>query len=91
MIWRSLSFNGTMELQVVQRRRMAAGYVELLQGVSLMTEDHHLFGNDWVFQQDTAVHKARLTKDSFQRLTSLLWTILCAPLIYIQLRTFGAR
>uniref|UniRef100_A0A671W9P1 Tc1-like transposase DDE domain-containing protein n=1 Tax=Sparus aurata TaxID=8175 RepID=A0A671W9P1_SPAAU len=68
VIWGAFSFNGTMELQVVQGRQTAAGYVEMLQRASLMTEGPRLCGNDWVFQQDNAaVHNAHLTKDFFQR------------------------
>lgn len=59
---------------------MAAGYVEMLQGVSLMTADHHLFGNDWVFQQEnTAVHNAPMTKYFFREITSLFGTLLHDP------------
>ncbi|CAB1442486.1 unnamed protein product [Pleuronectes platessa] len=67
MICGAFSFNGTMELQVVQGRQTAAGYVEMLQRASLMTEGPRLCGNDWVFQQDNApIHNARLTKTFFQ-------------------------
>ncbi|CAB1443804.1 unnamed protein product, partial [Pleuronectes platessa] len=38
MIGGAFSFNGTMELQVVQGRQTAAGYVEMLQRATLMTE-----------------------------------------------------
>uniref|UniRef100_A0A672P8D6 Tc1-like transposase DDE domain-containing protein n=1 Tax=Sinocyclocheilus grahami TaxID=75366 RepID=A0A672P8D6_SINGR len=52
MIWGAFSFNGIMELQVVQGRQTAAGYVDMLQRASLLTD--RLCGNDWVFQQDNA-------------------------------------
>uniref|UniRef100_A0A8C8DKQ3 Uncharacterized protein n=1 Tax=Oryzias sinensis TaxID=183150 RepID=A0A8C8DKQ3_9TELE len=38
MVWGVFSFNGTMELQVVKGRHTTAGYVEMLQGASIMTE-----------------------------------------------------
>uniref|UniRef100_A0A3Q2CY20 Transposase IS30-like HTH domain-containing protein n=1 Tax=Cyprinodon variegatus TaxID=28743 RepID=A0A3Q2CY20_CYPVA len=66
MIWGAFSFNGTMELQVVQGHQTADGYVEMLQRASLMTEGPRLCGKDWVFQQgNVAVHNARLTKEGW--------------------------
>ena len=70
MIWGPFSFNGTMELQVVQGQR-----------ASLMTEGPPLCGNDWVFQQDNAaVHNAHWTKEFFQRNNiTLLGHHACSP------------
>ena len=51
----------------MQGRQTAAGYVQMLQQASLMTEGPRLCGNSWVCQQDNAaVHNARLTKDFFR-------------------------
>lgn len=59
MIWGAFSYNGTMELQIMQGGQKASGYVEMLQQASLLTEAPHLCSNDWVFQQDNAaVHNA---------------------------------
>ncbi|RXN06888.1 Transposable element Tc3 transposase [Labeo rohita] len=65
MIWGAFSFSGKMELQVVQGRQTATGYVDMLQWASFLTEGPRLCGNDWVFQQDNAaVHNAHLTKEN---------------------------
>uniref|UniRef100_A0A3Q4MTQ6 Uncharacterized protein n=1 Tax=Neolamprologus brichardi TaxID=32507 RepID=A0A3Q4MTQ6_NEOBR len=53
----AFSFSGTME----QVRQTTTGYAQMLRRASLMTEGHHLCGNDCVFQQDNAtVHTAHL-------------------------------
>uniref|UniRef100_A0A3B4ZLV2 Tc1-like transposase DDE domain-containing protein n=1 Tax=Stegastes partitus TaxID=144197 RepID=A0A3B4ZLV2_9TELE len=77
MIWGAFSFNGTMELQVVQECQTAAGYVEMLQRASLMTEDPRLCGNVWGFQQDSApIHNTPLTKQP----NTLDTTAACCPI-----------
>lgn len=56
----AFSFNSTLELQVVQVHQTAAGYVEMLQWASVITEGPRLCGV--VFQQDNAAfHIAHLT------------------------------
>lgn len=56
-----------MALQVAQGCLTAAGYVEMLQRASLLTEGPRLCGDDWVFQQgNAAVHNTHLMKDFFQ-------------------------
>uniref|UniRef100_A0A672ZJP4 Tc1-like transposase DDE domain-containing protein n=1 Tax=Sphaeramia orbicularis TaxID=375764 RepID=A0A672ZJP4_9TELE len=81
MIWGAFSFSGTLELQVVQGRQTAAGYVQMLQRASLMTEGPRLCGNSWVFQQDNAaVHNARLMKNFFREINiTLLDHPACSP------------
>uniref|UniRef100_A0A3Q0SGF0 Tc1-like transposase DDE domain-containing protein n=1 Tax=Amphilophus citrinellus TaxID=61819 RepID=A0A3Q0SGF0_AMPCI len=78
MIWGAFSFNGTMELQVVQGRQTAAGYMEMLQRASLMTEGPRLCGNVWVFQQDNAAVHNALYKNGhqFQTMDALCEAIL---------------
>uniref|UniRef100_A0AAZ1X8D9 Tc1-like transposase DDE domain-containing protein n=1 Tax=Oreochromis aureus TaxID=47969 RepID=A0AAZ1X8D9_OREAU len=67
MVCGTFSFSGTMELQEVQERRTAAGYVQMLQRASLMTKGPRLCGDEWVFQRDNAtVHNACRTRDFFQ-------------------------
>ena len=67
MVWGSFSYRGTMELQVVQGRQTAAGYVGMLQRSSLTTEGPRLCGDEWFFQQDNAaVDSACHTMTFFQ-------------------------
>uniref|UniRef100_A0A3Q3AFH3 Transposase Tc1-like domain-containing protein n=1 Tax=Kryptolebias marmoratus TaxID=37003 RepID=A0A3Q3AFH3_KRYMA len=72
MIWGAFSFNGTMELQVVQGRQTTAGYVEMLQRASLMTEGPRLRGNDWVFQQLTMPKSSKACWDFLKKRLSYL-------------------
>ncbi len=67
MIWGAFSFNGKMELQIVQGRQTAAGYVVMLQRASLLTKGPRLCGNGSVFlQNNAAVHNNRPMKGLFQ-------------------------
>ena len=67
MVWGAFAYNGTMELEVIQGRQTAAGYVSMLQKASLVTEGHRLCGEGWLFQQDSAaIHAERRTLAFFQ-------------------------
>ena len=67
MVWGAFSYRGTMELQVVQGRQTADGYVGMSQRSSLTTEGPRLCGDEWFFPQDNAaVHTARHTTTFFQ-------------------------
>ena len=66
MVWSAFSYRGTMELQVVQGRQTAAGYVGMLQRSSLATKGPRLCVDESIFQQDNAaVHTARHTMTFF--------------------------
>ena len=53
------SYRDTMQLQVVQRRQTAVGYVRMLQRSALGTEGPRLCNDEWYFQQDNgAIHNA---------------------------------
>lgn len=43
-----------MELQVIQRRKTAAGYVSKLERGFLVSEGPRLCGNNWISPQDNA-------------------------------------
>ena len=39
------------ELQFISGQQKAADYVKMLNDLSLAQEGHHLFGEEWIFQQ----------------------------------------
>ena len=50
MVWGAFSYRGTMQLQVMQGRQIAASYVRMLQRSALVTEGPRLCGDEWRFQ-----------------------------------------
>lgn len=55
-----------MELQVIQGRKIVAGYVSKLERGSLVTDGPRLCGNDSIFQQDkAAISNVRRAKGFF--------------------------
>ena len=53
-----------MEMQIVQGRQNATGYIGMLERYSLFTEGAPLFGEHWIYQEDNvAFHTARRSKD----------------------------
>ena len=81
MVWSAFSYRGTIELQVVQGCQTAAGYVNMLQNASMMTEGPRLCGDGWLFQQDNAaIHRARHTLTFLQEnRVNLLRQSECSP------------
>lgn len=66
MILGTISFQGRMELQIIQGRQIATGYVGLLEGSSLFIKGPRLCRNDWIFRGDKATtHNASSTKNFF--------------------------
>lgn len=77
MIWGASSFNGTMALQVVQGCQTAAGYVEMLQRASLMSEGliHAVMTRS--FNRTTLQFKTLAwRRTSSRRMTLRFWIIL---------------
>ena len=63
MIWVAFSSSGKLKLQFVSGWQKAADYVKMLNDLSLAQEEHRLFGEEWIFQQDnSAIHNASITK-----------------------------
>lgn len=66
MIWDAVTFQGIMQLQVIQGRQTTAGYKSMLERAFVLIEGRRLFGNDSIFQQgNAAIHNAGRRKDIF--------------------------
>lgn len=78
----AFSFSGTRELQVVEGRQTGAGYVQMLQQASFMTEGPRLCASSWLFIR-TLLQFTKLTGrvTVSGRMTSLFWIIPHVPLI----------
>ena len=58
------SSSGKLKLQFVSGRQKAAGYVKILNDLSLAQEERRLCVEEWIFQQDNAaIHNASITKN----------------------------
>ena len=57
------SNSGKLKFQFVCGRQKAADYVKMLNDLSVTQKEHHLCGEEWIFQQDNAaIHNASITK-----------------------------
>lgn len=75
MIWDAVTFQGIMELQIIQERQTTAGYDSMLERAFLLIVGPRLYGNNSIFQQCNAViHNACRRKDIFLANNVIFWT-----------------
>lgn len=65
MVWAAISFNGVIDLVILEGRQNSADYIELLE-IEKINFDEMFEGQHWIFQQDNAaIHTARCVKRWF--------------------------